>query len=62
MEHSGVNIDSGTFRSNVDGRTELEMLIEVADVAQLLFTMDRLHKLDAVLEVSRITAGAPDAR
>ncbi|MDR2669411.1 MAG: bifunctional (p)ppGpp synthetase/guanosine-3',5'-bis(diphosphate) 3'-pyrophosphohydrolase, partial [Desulfovibrio sp.] len=38
MEHSGVNIDSGTFRSNVDGRTELEMLIEVADVAQLLFT------------------------
>jgi GTP pyrophosphokinase len=62
MEHSGVNIDSGTFRSNVDGRTELEMLIEVADVAQLLLTTDRLHKLDDVLEVSRITAGAADTR
>jgi GTP pyrophosphokinase len=62
MEHSSVNIDSGSFRSNVDGRTELEMLIEVADVAQLLLTMDRLHKLDTVLEVSRMTAGCADPR
>ncbi|MDR2124107.1 MAG: bifunctional (p)ppGpp synthetase/guanosine-3',5'-bis(diphosphate) 3'-pyrophosphohydrolase [Desulfovibrio sp.] len=60
MELSGVNIDSGSFRSNVDGRTELEMLIEVADIAQLLLTIDRLHKLDTVLEVARITAGGAD--
>ncbi|MDR0827926.1 MAG: bifunctional (p)ppGpp synthetase/guanosine-3',5'-bis(diphosphate) 3'-pyrophosphohydrolase [Desulfovibrio sp.] len=58
METSGVNIDSGSFRSGIDGRTELEMLIEVADIAQLLLTMDRLHKVDSVLEVSRTTASA----
>jgi GTP pyrophosphokinase len=62
LENSGVNIDSGNFRSNVDGRTEMEMLIEVADIAQLLLTMDRLHKLDAVLEVSRMTAGGAETR
>jgi GTP pyrophosphokinase len=61
MENSGVNIDSGNFRSSVDGRTELEMRIEVADVAQLLLIMDRLHKLEAVIEVSRMTAGGVDA-
>ncbi|MDR3176434.1 MAG: bifunctional (p)ppGpp synthetase/guanosine-3',5'-bis(diphosphate) 3'-pyrophosphohydrolase [Desulfovibrio sp.] len=56
LEDARVNIDSGSFRSGIDGRTEIEMLIEVADIAQLLLTLDRLHKLDAVLEVSRMTA------
>ncbi len=55
LDETGVNIDSGSFRSQVDGRTEMELVIEVSDVAQLLFTLDRLRKVEGVVEVSRMT-------
>ena len=57
LDSGGVNIDSGTIRSLVDGHSEIEMVIEVSDVAQLLFTLDRLRKVEHVLEVSRVTTG-----
>ena len=56
LDTGGVNIDSGTIRSQVDGRTEIEMLIEVADVVQLIYIQDRIRKIENVLEVSRITS------
>jgi GTP pyrophosphokinase len=55
LDTGGVNIDSGTFRSHVDGRSELELVIEVADIAELLFILDRLRKVPDVFEVSRVT-------
>ena len=58
LEQAGVNIDSGTFKSHVDGTTEMEMTVEVADIAQLLQTIDRVQKVDIVQEVSRMTGTA----
>ena len=55
LETGGVNIDSGSIRSLVDGHSAIEMIIEVSDVAQLLFALDRLRKLDHVIEVFRVT-------
>jgi GTP pyrophosphokinase len=56
LETGGVNIDSGTFRSHLDGRSEMEMVIEVADIAELLFILDKLRKVPNVFEVSRVTS------
>jgi GTP pyrophosphokinase len=56
LDTGGVNIDSGIFRSHLDGRSELEMVIEVADIAELLFILDRLRKVPNVFEVSRMTS------
>ena len=55
LDAAGVNIDSGAIRSHVDGRTEMEMVIEVSDLVQLLSTIGRLQKIDSVIEVSRMT-------
>ena len=62
LDSGGVNIDSGTIRSHVDGRTEMELMIEVADLVQLIFIQDKLRKVDNVLEVARMTsAGGTEA-
>lgn len=58
LDEGGVNIDSGEFRSLVDGNTEIEMRIEVSDIAQLLYIQDRLRKVENVLDVSRATPSA----
>ncbi|MDL2266601.1 bifunctional (p)ppGpp synthetase/guanosine-3',5'-bis(diphosphate) 3'-pyrophosphohydrolase [Desulfovibrio sp. OttesenSCG-928-G15] len=58
LDKVGVNIDSGSFRSLVDGHTEIEMVIEVSDIVQLLYTLDQLRKVENVLEVSRMTSAA----
>jgi len=58
LDSGGVNIDSGTIRSLVDGHSEIEMVIEVSDVAQLLFILDRLRKVEHVTEVSRVTSSS----
>ena len=51
-----VNIDSGSLRSLVDGKTEITLTIEVHDAAHLYQTLQALQKLDVVLEVNRITS------
>ncbi len=61
LDASGVNIDSGHIRSTVDGRSEIEMVIEVTDVAQLLMVLGKLHKVENVLEVSRMTSTGASA-
>ncbi len=56
LDANNVNIDSGHIRSTVDGRSEIEMVIEVTDVAQLLLVLEKLRKVEHVLEVARITS------
>jgi len=55
LDASGVNIDSCSIRSLVDGHSVIKMIIEVSDVAQLLLSLDRLRKVEHVIEVSRET-------
>ena len=56
LEANGVNIDSGQFRSTVDGRSEIEMVIEVRDIVHLLQIIEKLRKVEHVIEVFRITS------
>ncbi|WP_291319865.1 bifunctional (p)ppGpp synthetase/guanosine-3',5'-bis(diphosphate) 3'-pyrophosphohydrolase [Desulfonatronospira sp.] len=49
-----VNIDAGTFKSNVDGKTEIVFTIMVQDSHHLYSTIEKLHKLPEVQEVMRI--------
>lgn len=56
LSKEGVNIDSGQFNSNVDGRSILEMFIEVTDLAHLYRAMDKIRKVDGVIEVERMTS------
>jgi GTP diphosphokinase / guanosine-3',5'-bis(diphosphate) 3'-diphosphatase len=50
-----VNIDSGTFHTNVEGKTELIFTVEVRDAGHIYRTIEKLSKLDVVLEVIRLT-------
>jgi GTP pyrophosphokinase len=52
-----VNIDSGTFRSDLEGRSELIFTIEVNDSTHLYRTIEKLRALKAVYEVVRLTTG-----
>ncbi len=54
LDAEGVNIDSGRLNSTVDGKSEIELLIEVNDVAHLLRTLEKVRKLEHVQEVSRL--------
>ncbi|WP_027190027.1 RelA/SpoT family protein [Fundidesulfovibrio putealis] len=53
LSDDGVNIDSGTFNSSVDGRTEIVFTVEVKDSGHLYRTIDHLQKLPEVIEVKR---------
>ncbi|MGD9607802.1 MAG: bifunctional (p)ppGpp synthetase/guanosine-3',5'-bis(diphosphate) 3'-pyrophosphohydrolase [Desulfovibrionaceae bacterium] len=53
LADQGVNIDSGAIHSNVDGNTELVFRVEVRDASHLYQTIDRLTKLEHVLQVTR---------
>ncbi len=50
---------------HVDGTTEILFTVEVTDAAHLYRTIDRISKLDAILEVKRVAVSGPtgyDAR
>lgn len=53
LSDDGVNIDSGTFNSSVDGRTEIVFTVEVKDSGHLYRTIEHLQKLPEVIEVKR---------
>jgi GTP pyrophosphokinase len=53
LADEGVNIDSGAIHSNVDGTTALVFRIEVRDASHLYRTIERLRKLDSVIDVKR---------
>ncbi len=50
-----VNIDSGSFKSNVDGKSELLFTIMVNDSSHLYNTIGKMRRLKHVLEVTRIS-------
>ncbi|WP_028570929.1 RelA/SpoT family protein [Desulfonatronum lacustre] len=55
MAGEGVNIDSGSFHSRPDGKTEMLFQVEVRDSAQLYGVIETISKLDSVVEVVRLT-------
>lgn len=56
LANENVNIDSGTFHSTVDGNSEIELTVEVRDVAHLYHTIDRLRTLPGMIEVVRFSS------
>jgi len=48
-----VNIDSGSFTSTVDGRTEITMVVEVKDSTHLYRAIGHLTRLSDIIEVKR---------
>ncbi|SDL39936.1 GTP pyrophosphokinase [Maridesulfovibrio ferrireducens] len=55
LAEQDVNIDSGTFKSDVDGISLLEFTVEVRDLGHLHRALNRLKTIDAVLETTRIS-------
>ncbi len=53
LAYENVNIESGHFRSNVDGRTEVIMNISVNDSSHLYRTIEKLNQMDSVYEAIR---------
>ena len=57
LSNENVNIDTGHFKSTVEGRTEYEFLIEVTDLAHLYRALSKLRKIgDNIIEVTRLTS------
>ncbi len=50
-----VNIDSLMIASQLGGKTEIEMIIQVRDVVQLYQTIDKVRNLPQVIEITRHT-------
>ncbi|SMF41365.1 RelA/SpoT family protein [Desulfovibrio gilichinskyi] len=55
LAEQDVNIDSGSFKSDVDGISLLEFTVEVRDLGHLHRALNRLKTIDAVLETTRIS-------
>ncbi|BBD08045.1 RelA/SpoT family protein [Desulfovibrio ferrophilus] len=51
-----VNIDSGSFQSNVDGNSEIIMKVDVRDSDHLYQAVKRLSDIKNVIEVTRVTS------
>ncbi len=58
LAEENVNIDSGSFRSNVDGKTEMLFTVEVKDAGNLYRIIDRIKRLQDVIEAVRVTSPA----
>ncbi len=54
LTREDVNIDSGTFKSNVEGKTELTFTVMVQDSGHLYRTIEKMRKFAEVNEVMRI--------
>jgi GTP pyrophosphokinase len=55
MAREQMNIDSGTIHSRPDGKTEIFFQVEVRDSAHLYGVIEKISKLDLVVEVLRVT-------
>ncbi|SDB56904.1 GTP pyrophosphokinase [Desulfonatronum thiosulfatophilum] len=55
MAKEAMNIDSGSFSSRPDGKTEMLFYVEVRDSAHLYGVIEKISKLDSVVEVIRLT-------
>ena len=56
LRDEDVNIDGCLLQALVDGRSEMEMVVQVRDVAHLYHVIDRLRHLPSVMEVLRKTS------
>lgn len=54
MARENVNIDSGSIASRADGKTEMLFQVEVRDSAHLYGLIEKVSKLDTVVEVLRM--------
>jgi len=50
-----VNIDSGTFQSNVDGNAVMEFTVEVTNLTQLYGVLDKIRLVASVTEAVRVS-------
>jgi GTP pyrophosphokinase len=50
-----VNIDSGAFHSNVDGKAVMEFTVEVTNLTQLYGVLDKIRNVEAVMEAVRVS-------
>ena len=57
LAENKINIDSGQIRSQVDGKTIIDLIVEVTDVAHLYQTIDIIRKNPAIIEISRTSGG-----
>ncbi|TVQ97125.1 MAG: bifunctional (p)ppGpp synthetase/guanosine-3',5'-bis(diphosphate) 3'-pyrophosphohydrolase [Desulfovibrionales bacterium] len=55
MAGEAMNIDSGSFHSRPDGKTEMLFQVDVRDSAHLYGVIEKISKLDSVVEVVRLT-------
>ncbi len=56
LRDEDVNLTSAVIETTLDGRCEMDLVIEVRDLAHLYLTMDKLRHLPAILEVVRGSA------
>ena len=52
-----VNIESGSMRSLVEGKSELDFVVEVKDTVHLYHVIDKLRALENIEEVTRAHVG-----
>jgi GTP pyrophosphokinase len=50
-----VNIDSGSFQSNVDGNAVMEFTVEVKNLTQLYGVLDKIRDIESVTEAVRVS-------
>lgn len=55
MAREHMNIDSGTIHSRPDGKTEIVFQVDVRDSAHLYGVIEKISKLQTVVEVLRVT-------
>ncbi|MDR3073864.1 MAG: bifunctional (p)ppGpp synthetase/guanosine-3',5'-bis(diphosphate) 3'-pyrophosphohydrolase [Deltaproteobacteria bacterium] len=53
LAEENVNIESGTVRTLMENKSELDFVVEVSDAAHLYHVIDKLRGLDSVEEVAR---------
>ncbi|MFP4315772.1 MAG: RelA/SpoT family protein [Desulfovibrionales bacterium] len=51
-----INIASGSFKSHVDGTSEIVFTVEVQDTSHLYKALNRLSKLETIIEVTRTSS------
>ncbi len=56
LNEEGVNIDGANIHTSLDGRAEMDLIIEVRNAADLYRLLERLRALPPVLEVARASA------
>ena len=56
LRDEDINLDNCIIQSLIDGRSEVDMVVEVRDLAHLYRTIDKLRHLPPVLEVVRGSA------